>query len=315
MKILVTGGAGFIGSFVCRALLADGHTVVSIDNFNDYYDPGLKRARLETLDGKITHYEIDIADAVALEKVFKEHTFDAVCHLAAQAGVRYSIENPLVYAQSNYVGTLNIFECAKKYGVAHVVAASSSSVYGLNHDMPFKEEHAVDAPASVYAATKRGTELLAHTYHHLFGLNISMLRFFTVYGPWGRPDMAPFLFTEAIVKGEPIKVFNNGEMSRDFTYIDDIVSGIIGALKYPKGFEIYNLGRGEPVHLVEFIGALEETLGVKAVIDFQPMQPGDVAATWADVSKAQRDFGYQPKTSIHAGVKSFVDWYRDYYRA
>jgi UDP-glucuronate 4-epimerase len=269
---------------------------------------------LEEFEKEITYYEIDIADTEVVEKVFATHSFDAVCHMAAQAGVRYSIENPLAYAQANYVGTLNIFESAKHHGVKQIVAASSSSVYGLNHDMPFKEEHAVDAPASVYAATKRGTELLAHTYHHLFGLNISMLRFFTVYGPWGRPDMAPFLFTEAIVKGEPIKVFNNGDMSRDFTYIDDIVAGVIGALHHPNGFEIYNLGRGEPVALMDFIAAVEDSLGKKAVLDFQPMQPGDVVSTWADVSKAQQDFSYHPQTSIRDGVKSFVDWYRNYYR-
>lgn len=313
MNILVTGGAGFIGSFVVRALLQEGHQVVSIDNFNDYYDPALKRARLKTVEDKIVQYEIDIADREAVEMIFKEHSFDAVCHLAAQAGVRYSIENPLVYAESNYVGTLNILECAKRYGGPRVVAASSSSVYGLNHEMPFREDQVVDAPASVYAATKRGTELLAHTYHHLYGLEVSMLRFFTVYGPWGRPDMAPFIFTEAILKGEAIKVFNNGEMSRDFTYIDDIVSGIIGAIKHPKGFEIYNLGRGEPVRLMDFVASLEESLNKKAILDFQPMQPGDVTATWADVTKAARDLGYEPKTSIRDGVNSFVEWYKDYY--
>lgn len=313
MNILVTGGAGFIGSFVVRALLQEGHQVVSIDNFNDYYDPALKRARLKTVEDKIVQYEIDIADREAVEMIFKEHSFDAVCHLAAQAGVRYSIENPLVYAESNYVGTLNILECAKRYGGPRVVAASSSSVYGLNHEMPFREDQVVDAPASVYAATKRGTELLAHTYHHLYGLEVSMLRFFTVYGPWGRPDMALFIFTEAILKGEAIKVFNNGEMSRDFTYIDDIVSGIIGAIKHPKGFEIYNLGRGEPVRLMDFVASLEESLNKKAILDFQPMQPGDVTATWADVTKAARDLGYEPKTSIRDGVNSFVEWYKDYY--
>jgi UDP-glucuronate 4-epimerase len=313
-KILVTGSAGFIGSFVVKELLSRGYSIVSVDNMNDYYDPSLKRARLSTFVAAVTHYEIDIADTVATEALFKEHSFDVVCHLAAQAGVRYSIENPFVYAQSNYLGTLNIFEFAKRYQVPHVIAASTSSVYGLNDQMPFSEADRVDTPVSIYAATKRGTELLAHAYNHLFGCNIAMLRFFTVYGPWGRPDMALFDFTKSILAGEPIRVFNNGEMSRDFTYIDDIVSGIVAAIEHPSGLAVYNLGNGKPVSLVEFIAAIEAALGKKAIIDFQPMQPGDVVATWADTAKAKRDLGYEPQTQVQEGVKKFVDWYLDYYK-
>lgn len=314
MNVLVTGGAGFIGSFVIQDLLRRGHSVVSIDNLNDYYDPTLKMARLKLFEDKISSYQIDIADTREVEEIFKTHSFDAVCHLAAQAGVRYSIEDPFTYAQSNYIGTLNIFEFSKRYNVPQIVAASSSSVYGLNNEMPFNETHRVDTPASTYAATKRGTELLAHTYHHLFGLNIAMLRFFTVYGPWGRPDMAPFIFTKAILSGETIKVFNNGDMSRDFTYIDDIVSGIVSALERPNGFAVYNLGRGEPVQLMDFINAVEEVSGKKAILDFQPMQPGDVPATWADIEKARRELNYQPQTSVRAGMAAFVNWYREYYK-
>jgi UDP-glucuronate 4-epimerase len=310
---LVTGGAGFIGSHVIHALLRDGHTVVNIDSMNDYYDPTLKRARLARLEDSITHYEIDIADERALEEVFKKHQFDAVCHLAAQAGVRYSIENPFIYARSNYVGTLNIFEYAKRYAVSHVVAASTSSVYGLNDTMPFIETDRVDTPVSIYAATKRGTELLAHAYHHLFDMHITMLRFFTVYGPWGRPDMALFKFTKAILAGEPIPVFNGGDMKRDFTYVDDIVSGVVSALEHPSGFKMYNLGKGSPTDLMEYIHTIEDAVGKKALLDMQPMQPGDVHATWADITAAQADLGYHPKTSVSLGVPQFVEWYRSYY--
>ncbi len=313
MKILVTGGAGFIGSHVVLELIAQGHSVVMIDNVNDYYDPSLKRARLSRIGGEVLHIEIDIADTEAVEAVFKAHAFDAVCHLAAQAGVRYSIENPFVYAQSNYIGTLNIFEFAKRYKVPHVVAASTSSVFGLNEEMPFTEDQRVDTPISIYSATKRGTELLAFTYNHLFKMNITMLRFFTVYGPWGRPDMALFLFTKAILADTPIQVFNNGEMSRDFTYVDDIVSGIIAALLRPNGYQIYNLANGTPVKLMEYVHAIENALGKKAIIEFQPMQMGDIAATWADISKAKEELGYEPKTSVEEGVRKFIAWYREYY--
>lgn len=314
MKILVTGGAGFIGNHVILELLNRGHEVVNIDNLNDYYDPSLKRARLNRLPESVEHHAIDIADTEEMEAVFKKHAFDAVCHLAAQAGVRYSLINPFIYGKSNYMGTLNIFECAKRYSVPHVVAASTSSVYGLNKTMPFTEDQQTDTPISIYSATKRATELLAYSYHHLFQMNITKLRFFTVYGPWGRPDMALFLFTKAIRAGEPIQVFNNGEMSRDFTYIDDIVSGIVAALERPKGYQIYNLGNGKPVALMSYIGAIEEALGKKANIDFQPMHKADVAATWADISKAQEDLGYRPQTDVAVGIKNFIDWYTDYYK-
>jgi UDP-glucuronate 4-epimerase len=313
MKVLVTGGAGFIGSHVIKDLLARGYTVVSIDNMNDYYDPSLKYTRLNHFKDQIEHIEIDISDTSAVEEVFKRHTFDAVCHLAAQAGVRYSIENPFVYAHSNYIGTLNIFEFAKRYNVKHVVAAATSSVYGLNDQMPFHEDQRVDTPISIYSATKRATELLAHTYHHLFNMNITMLRFFTVYGPWGRPDMALALFTKAIIAGEPIKVFNNGNMKRDFTYVDDIVSGVVAALERPKGLQIYNLANGTQISLMEYIQAIEGFLGKKAVLDLQPMQPGDVQATWADISKAKRDLGYNPRTNVIEGIKKYIEWYKSYY--
>ncbi len=315
MHVLVTGGAGFIGSHVILELLARGDTVVNIDNMNEYYDPELKRARLARFEDKIEHYEIDIADKEAVEAVFKKHTFDVVCHLAAQAGVRYSIENPFVYAQTNYIGTLNILEYAKQYKVPHVVMASTSSVYGANTKMPFSEDDRVDTPISIYAASKRATELLAHSYHHLFGMHITILRFFTVYGPWGRPDMALFLFTDAIMHGRPIKVFNNGNMKRDFTYIDDTVSGVVSAVhKEPQGFIIYHLGNGTPVPLMEYIRIIEETLGTKAELEMLPMQLGDVADTSADIHKAQKELGYEPKTSVQVGVPKFIAWYKSYYK-
>lgn len=313
MRVLVTGGAGFIGSHVITALLARGDSVVCVDSMNDYYDPTLKRARLAAFSHAIEHIEIDIADREAVEQVFKTHTFDAVCHLAAQAGVRYSIENPFVYADANYVGTVNIFEYAKRHNVPHVVFASTSSVYGKNEMMPFTEEDRVDTPISIYAASKRAGELLAHSYNHLFNMNITVLRFFTVYGPWGRPDMSLALFTKAIIAGEPIKVFNNGDMERDFTYVSDIVSGILGALGTPNGFQIYNLGNGKPVPLMDFIHAIENSIGKKAVLDLQPMQPGDVARTWADTTKAHNAFGYAPQTNVTEGVDAYVAWYRSYY--
>lgn len=314
MHILVTGGAGFIGNHVVLELLKRGDTIVTIDNVNPYYDPTLKRARLARFEGRVEVVEKDIADTDAINELFEKHSFDAVCHLAAQAGVRYSLENPYVYADTNYVGTLNLFEAVKRYKVPHIVIASSSSVYGTNTAMPFMEEDRVDTPISIYAASKRATELLAHAYHHLFGMNITIIRPFTVYGPWGRPDMALFLFTEAMLKGEPIKVFNGGEMKRDFTYIDDTVSGFVGALQKPEGFEIYNIGRGAPEGLMDYIRAIEDALGKKAELDLQPMQPGDVPATWADVSKARTRLGYDPKTPIHDGIRRFIEWYLEYYK-
>jgi UDP-glucuronate 4-epimerase len=314
MHILVTGGAGFIGNHVILELVRRGDTVTTIDNVNSYYDPVLKRARLARLGGVVEVIEIDIADRDAVNAVFKTYSFDAVCHLAAQAGVRYSLENPYVYADTNYRGTLNILEAAKRYRTPHVVMASSSSVYGLNTKMPFNENDRVDTPISIYAASKRATELLAHSYTHLYGMNITVMRPFTVYGPWGRPDMALFLFTEAILKEKPIQVFNGGVMQRDFTYIDDIVSGFVAAVKKQEGFQIYNVGNGNPVSLMDFIHAIENVLGKQAVLDMQPMQPGDVPATWADISKAQQNLGYSPKTSVQEGVKNFVAWYREYYK-
>ncbi len=310
---LVTGGAGFIGSQVIRTLLSEGHTVVNVDVMNDYYDPELKRARLALFRDRITHYEIDIGDLAELESVFEKHSFDGIFHLAAQAGVRYSIENPFVYAHANYVGTLNLFELAKRKSVPHIVAASTSSVYGLNEDMPFTEADRVDTPISIYSATKRGTELLAHAYHHLFGLNITMLRFFTVYGPWGRPDMALFKFTKAIIAGEPLEVYNGGNMKRDFTYVDDIVAGVLLAMEKAHGFSTYNLGKGSPTGLMEYIRTIEEAVGKKAVFDMKPMQLGDVSETWADITKARTELGYDPQTSVKEGVPKFVEWYRAYY--
>lgn len=314
MHILVTGGAGFIGSHVILELLRRGNTVVNIDNINEYYDPALKRARLDRFHDKVRTYEIDIADTEALETVFKEHAFDAVCHLAAQAGVRYSIQNPFIYGQTNYIGTLNILEFAKRYAVPHVVLASTSSVCGKNEKMPFSEDDRVDTPMSIYAASKRATELLAYSYNHLFGLNVTVLRFFTVYGPWGRPDMALFLFTKAILADEPIKVFNHGNMKRDFTYIDDTVSGVVSAIhRGPHGYEIFHLGNGKVVPLMEYIRTIEQTLGKKAKMEMLPMQDGDVAETCADITKAQRELGYAPKTDVTEGVPKFIEWYLAYH--
>jgi len=314
MHILVTGGAGFIGSHLITALLRDGHTVVTIDNMNEYYDPALKQARLNQFNDAIVHVNVDLADTDGVEAVFKEHAFDGVCHLGAQAGVRYSLVNPFVYAQSNYVGTLNIFEFAKRYNVPHVVFASTSSVYGRNTNMPFREDDVVNTPMSIYSATKLATEHLAYSYHDMFGMHLTGLRFFNVYGPWGRPDSATWLFTKAILADEPIKVFNNGNMERDFTYIDDIVSGIVAALNKPEGYQIYNLGKGKPVALMEFVHAIEQVLEKQAKIELLPMQAGDVENTYADISKAQTKLGYMPKTSVPEGVEKFITWYRAYHQ-
>ena len=313
MKILVTGGAGFIGFHLVNKLLEEGNDVVCVDNMNKYYDPELKRARLKLIKDRIQFYEIDIADKDKLEEIFKKHKIEKICHLAAQAGVRYSLENPFVYAESNYVGTTNILEFAKRYKIEHVVFASTSSAYGLNKKMPFKEDDRVDTPVSIYAASKRACELLAFSYNHLFGLNVTCLRFFTVYGPYGRPDMALFKFTKKILSGEVIDVYNNGDMKRDFTYVGDIVSGFVKALKTPKGFQIINLGHGAPVHLMDFIKIIEKELGKKAEINFMPMQPGDVKETFADTSKAKELLGYEAKVDVEEGVKKFIDWYKEYY--
>ena len=314
MNILITGIAGFIGHHLATRLIEEGHTIVGIDNLNDYYDVTLKEARLKRLKGKFSFHKIDTTDFPALEELFKKHKFDKICHLAAQAGVRYSLENPFVYATSNYVGTLNIFELAKRHGVKDIAFASSSSVYGGNEELPFAEHHPVNHPLSMYAASKRAGELLAHSYCHLFGLNIICLRFFTVYGPWGRPDMALFLFTKSILEEKPIEVFNGGDMRRDFTYVSDIVDGIVKTIhKQPRGFSILNLGAGNPINLPDFIGIIEKTLDKKANIVMKPMQAGDVQATWADISKARELIGYKPKVSIEEGITNFVKWFREYY--
>ena len=319
MVYLVTGSAGFIGFHLVQKLLQENHKVVGVDNLNSYYDPKLKKARLEILKKQpnFSFYQLDIAEFASLEKVFAENKIDKVCHLAAQAGVRYSLENPHIYEQSNMVGFLNLLELMRQYKVKDLVYASSSSVYGGIKEIPFKEEAKINQPISLYAATKAANELYAHVYHHLYGLNTIGLRFFTVYGPWGRPDMALFLFTKAILENQPIKVFNQGQMKRDFTYVDDIVSGIVAALDKVSslGYEVFNLGCADPVNLLDFIKTIEESLGKKAKKEFLPLQPGDVPNTYADISKAQKLLGYQPKIKIKKGVERFIDWYRKYYEA
>ncbi len=313
-KILVTGGAGFIGFYVVKALLAEGCEVVVVDNLNPYYDPSLKRARLKEFRKNITFYRIDIANEQALDRVFARHHFDAVCHLAAQAGVRYSLTHPLIYGRSNYQGTLAVLECARRHGVKHVVFASSSSVYGETGKMPFEETDPCEKPVSIYAASKRAGELLCQTYANLFGMDVTALRFFTVYGPWGRPDLAFFSFTEKILAGQPIELYNNGNMRRDFTYIDDIVSGFMLALKKrQKGYEVFNIGRGAPEELKSFVSTLENAIGMKASVIMKPMQPGDVRETYASIEKAKLVLGFEPTVSIREGIPQFVAWYRDYF--
>lgn len=315
-RILVTGGAGFVGSHLIHALLDEGHDIVCVDNMNDYYDPTLKKARLALFQDKVTFYQIDISDMAALEDVFKKHQFDAIAHLAAQAGVRYSLEAPLVYVDSNVRGTVCVFECAQKYGVKNIVMASSSSVYGsVDGGEVFSEDREVNKPISVYAATKRATELLAYTYHHLYGLNITSLRFFTAYGPYGRPDMALFKFVSNMLADKPIDVYGDGNQERDFTYVSDIVSGFVLALKKPLGFSILNLGAGNPISLNMFIAVIEEVLGKKAQRNALPAQPGDVPRTSANIRKAAQDLGYKPEISIKEGVEKFVQWYKKYYEA
>lgn len=332
MIVLVTGVAGFIGSYVAHYLLERGDKVVGIDNLNDYYEVKLKKDRLERLGVKsklssstiyenFTFHHIDISNISTLEKLFIDYDFDVVCHLAAQAGVRYSLENPSAYIQSNIVGFANILEFAKKSKIKHLVYASSSSVYGLNKKVPFSEEDNVDFPISLYAATKKSNELMAYTYSHLYNMPVTGLRFFTVYGPWGRPDMAYFLFVKAILNNEPIKVYNNGQMERDFTYIDDIVEGIIRVIdNKPKStiesppYKLYNIGNSKPVNLLHFIETIEQSLGKKAIKQFEPIQAGDVPLTYADVRSLISDMKYTPKTSIEEGIKKFVDWYLSYYK-
>ncbi len=336
MKILVTGAAGFIGFYVAKNLAEKGHTVIGLDSINDYYDTDLKYARLKELgiDKKkaelfkniiasdvfgvsFKFIRLQLEDRVELPKLFKSEKFDVVCNLAAQAGVRYSLENPEAYIDSNIVGFLNILECVRNYKVGHLVYASSSSVYGLNKKIPFETTDNVDNPISLYAATKKSNELMAHTYSHLYGFTTTGLRFFTVYGPWGRPDMAMFLFTEAIIKGNPIKVFNEGKMERDFTYINDIAEGVVRIIEknieHRSRYKVYNIGNNNSVPLLDFIANIENELGTKATKQLLPMQPGDVKKTWANVDELMKDYEYRPNTPISKGVKAFIKWYRSYY--
>jgi UDP-glucuronate 4-epimerase len=324
MTVLVTGAAGFIGMHVSRALLARGERVVGIDNLNDYYDPKLKDARLATLadDPNFVFERVDIAETDAVAEIPRRHpTIDRIVHLAAQAGVRYSIENPMAYARSNLIGHLAMLELARGIdGLRHMVYASSSSVYGGNTKTPFSVEDRVDTPISLYAATKRADELMSHSYSHLYGLPLTGLRFFTVYGPWGRPDMAAWIFTRKMLRGESIPVFNNGDMSRDFTYVDDIVDGVLAVLDRPRAataetapHAVYNIGNNTPEPLMRMIAVLEAAVGVNARIDFEPMQPGDVQSTYADIDALTRDTGYRPTTPIDVGIPRFVDWFRAYH--
>ena len=332
MKILVTGAAGFIGMHVAERLLAAGHQVTGLDNLNDYYDPALKRARLARLRDLpgFAFQRLDLADGAGMRALFAAEGFERVVHLGAQAGVRYSLTNPQVYLDSNVTGTLNVLEGCRHHGVGHLVFASTSSVYGLNTRMPFSPHHGVDHPLSLYASTKRAGELLCHNYAALFGLPVTALRFFTVYGPWGRPDMSPMLFAQKMLAGQPIDVFNGGHHRRDFTYIDDIVEGVVRACDQVATpdpawdsaapdpatsrapYRIYNIGNQSPVELLRFIGLLEENLGVKAQMNFLPLQPGDVPDTLADCSDLERAVGFQPSTPIEEGVRRFVAWYREY---
>jgi UDP-glucuronate 4-epimerase len=314
--ILLTGAAGFIGFHVAGKLLDNGEEVVGIDNLNAYYDPTLKDARLSILKKRegFHFYKTDICDYDALVSIASRYRFKAICHLAAQAGVRYSLTHPFAYQKSNNEGFLCLIELARYHEVENFVYASSSSVYGGNTKLPFSESDRVDSPISLYAATKRANELTAHCYSHLFGINCSGLRFFTVYGPWGRPDMALFMFTKAILAGEPIEVYNQGKMKRNFTYIEDVVQGVCLTLANPVRNEIYNLGNNRAEELLDFINEIEKNCGKKAAITYLPMQAGDVLSTVADIEKLGR-LGYAPKTNIDVGIKNFVAWYREYYRA
>lgn len=324
MKILLTGTAGFIGAATAQRLLARGDTVVGLDNLNDYYDPALKHSRLELLrpHTNFQFIKLDVADRTGMAQLFSDEGFDRVIHLAAQAGVRYSLQNPNAYVDSNLVGFVNVLEGCRHHAIEHLVYASSSSVYGGNTKMPFSETDPVDHPVSLYAATKKANELMAHTYSHLFNVPTTGLRFFTVYGPWYRPDMALFLFTKAILEGKPIKVFNHGDMRRDFTYIDDIVEGVVRVLDKTATpaegsaapYRIFNIGNNQPVQLLDFIGCLESTLGMKAQKELLPMQDGDVPATFADTQALNDWVGFAPATPIEHGVRQFTDWYRSYYR-
>ena len=338
MKFLVTGAAGFIGFHTACHLLARGETVVGFDAVNDYYDPALKEARLRFLasrqregQGEWTFVRGDLADGEAVKRLFSGHRFDRVIHLAAQAGVRYSLSHPEVYVQSNLVGFTNILEACRHHSVAHLTYASTSSVYGANTKMPFSEHEPADHPLQFYAATKRANEMMAHSYSHLFKLPTTGLRFFTVYGPWGRPDMAFFLFTKNILEGKPIRLFNHGKHSRDFTYVDDIVEGIVRVSDRPAApdpnwtgdapdpasssapFRIYNIGNSKPVDLLGYVAAIEKATGRESIREYLPMQPGDVPDTWADISALERDTGYRPRVPVEEGIARFVSWYRSYY--
>ncbi|WP_337087435.1 NAD-dependent epimerase [Klebsiella aerogenes] len=334
MKFLVTGAAGFIGFHVSQRLLAAGHTVVGVDNMNDYYDVNLKQARLDLLDFPLFSFvRLDIADRIGMEELFADEKFDRVIHLAAQAGVRYSLENPHAYAEANLTGFLNILEGCRHTKVQHLVYASSSSVYGLNRKMPFSTDDSVDHPVSLYAATKKANELMAHTYAHLYGLPTTGLRFFTVYGPWGRPDMALFKFTKAMLQGQSIDVYNYGKMKRDFTYIDDIVEAVVrvqDVIPQPDPswtvetgtpatssapYRVYNIGNSSPVELMDYITALEEAMGMGAKKNMMPMQPGDVLETSAETQPLYDLVGFRPQTSVKQGVKNFVEWYKAYYKS
>ncbi len=332
-NVLVTGAAGFIGYHLAKRLLANGYRVVGLDNLNPYYDVALKAARLEELksESNFTFFKFDLSDRKQLEDIFNGTEFDVVVNLAAQAGVRYSLENPHAYVDSNLVGFVNLLECCRHHALPHLVFASSSSVYGANTTMPFSVHDNVDHPVSLYAATKKANELMAHTYSHLYGLPCTGLRFFTVYGPWGRPDMALFLFTQAILENKPIQVFNHGKMQRDFTYIDDIIEGVVRVMgRLPVAnpnwqgdapdpgtsyapYKIYNIGNNQPVELLKFIEVIEAALGKKAKKQFMDLQPGDVVATYADVDDLMQDVGFKPATPIEKGVALFIEWYQRFY--
>ena len=336
MSILITGAAGFIGFHLCKRLLAAGKEIIGIDNLNDYYDSSLKKDRLKILQNikkdKFTFIKMSIDDKKELFKIFEKFLPEYVVNLAAQAGVRYSIKNPDAYLQSNLVGFMNIVESCRNFNVKHLIFASSSSVYGGNENMPFSEIHNVDHPVSLYAASKKSNELIAHAYSHLYGIPSTGLRFFTVYGPWGRPDMALFIFTKAIIEGRPINIFNDGNMIRDFTFIDDIIESLVRVIskipivqenydtKNPNPsfswapYRIFNIGNSDPVPLMKFIQAIESSLNIKAKKNFMPMQPGDVQATFADTSELENWVKFKPKTPIKEGIDSFVNWYKDYYK-
>ncbi|MFA6512078.1 MAG: NAD-dependent epimerase/dehydratase family protein [Patescibacteria group bacterium] len=316
-SVLVTGGAGFIGSHVTRTLSERGDSVVIIDNFNDYYDPQIKEDRISVFlkEYNPTLYRVDFSEREALIPLFQKHQFDSIVHLGARAGVRASIEDPYIYTQANVFGTLNILEMARQFKVPQVVLASTSAVYGGNKKIPFSETDPVDKPISPYAATKKATELMAYTYHHLHKLQCTCLRFFTVYGPWGRPDMALFKFTKNILADQPIDIYNNGKHQRDFTYIDDIVAGILAAVDNPFPYEIINLGNSHTEDLLHFIEIIEQVLGKKARRNLLPMQPGDVEKTYADITKAKQLLHFEPKTRIDEGIKNFINWYREYYHS